>query len=129
MAKTRVFISFDYDHDETLKTFLVGQAKLPDSPFELADWSIKEHIDGDWKAKATTRIRAVDVVAVICGEHTDTATGVSAEVKIAQAEGKPYFLLNGYKDIVCKKPIAAKATDKLYKWTWDNLKSLIAGNR
>ena len=129
MAKTRVFISFDYDHDETLKTFLVGQAKLPDSPFELADWSIKEHIDGDWKAKATTRIRAADVVAVICGEHTHTASGVSAEVKIAQDEGKPYFLLNGYKDIVCKKPAAAKATDKLYKWTWDNLKSLIAGNR
>ena len=45
MAKKRVFISFDYDHDETLKTFLVGQAKLPDSPFDLADWSIKEAID------------------------------------------------------------------------------------
>jgi hypothetical protein len=71
----------------------------------------------------------VDVVAVICGEHTDKASGVSAEVKIAQDEDKPYFLLNGYKDIVCKKPTAAKATDKLYKWTWDNLKSLIAGNR
>lgn len=129
MAKTRVFISFDYDHDESLKNFLVGQAKLPDSPFELADWSIKEHIDGNWKAKATTRIRAVDVVAVICGEHTDTATGVSAEVKIAQDEGKPYFLLNGYKDIACKKPIAAKVNDKIYKWTWDNLKSLIGGDR
>lgn len=38
MAKTKVFISFDYDHDETLKEFLVGQSKLPDSPFELADW-------------------------------------------------------------------------------------------
>ncbi len=129
MAKKRVFISFDYDHDETLKTFLVGQAKLPDSPFELADWSIKEHIDGNWKAKATSRIRAVDVVAVICGKHTNTAAGVSAELQIAQTEGKPYFLLNGYKDVTCVKPTAAKASDKLYKWTWDNLKSLIAGNR
>lgn len=42
MSKKRVFISFDYDHDETLKTFLVGQSKLPDSPFELADWSINQ---------------------------------------------------------------------------------------
>jgi hypothetical protein len=129
LAKPRVFISFDYDHDESLKTLLVGQAKLPDSPFELADWSIKEHIDGDWKAKAAARIRAVDVVAVLCGKYTDTANGVSAEVKIAQDEGKPYFLLNGYKDIVCKKPVTARTTDKLYKWTWDNLKSLITGNR
>lgn len=129
MAKKRVFISFDYDHDAVLKEFLVGQAKLPDSPFELADWSIKEHIDGNWKAKATSRIRAVDVVAVICGINTNTAVGVSAEIAIAQAEGKPYFLLAGYKDKTNVKPTAAKATDKMYKWTWDNLKSLIAGNR
>ena len=36
MAKKRLFISFDYDHDETLKTFLVGQAKNEDSPFSLS---------------------------------------------------------------------------------------------
>lgn len=129
MAKQRVFISFDYDHDVILKEFLIGQAKLPDSPFELADWSIKEHIDEDWKGKARKRIRAVDTVAVICGEHTNTATGVSAEVKIAQEEAKPYFLLAGYKDKANVKPTAAKSTDKLYKWTWENLKSLIEGGR
>lgn len=129
MAKKRVFISFDYDHDETLKTFLVGQAKLPDSPFELADWSIKEHIDDNWKDKARTRIRSVDPVAVIRGEHTDSATGVSAELKIAQKENKPYFLLKGYSEKPYVKPKAAKSDDKIYKWTWNNLKSLIEGNR
>ena len=129
MGKNCVFVSFDYDHDVVLKEFLVGQAKLADSPFELADWSIKEHIDEDWKRKARTRIRAVDVVAVICGEHTNTATGVSAEVTIAQDESKPYFLLAGYKDKTNVKPKAAKSTDKLYKWTWENLKSLIEGGR
>jgi hypothetical protein len=129
MAKTRVFISFDYDHDIILKTFLVGQSKHEDSPFELADWSIKEHIDENWKAKARARIRAVDVVCVICGEHTETATGVSAELKIAQEEKKPYFLLKGYAEKVCKKPVAATNNDKIYKWTWDNLKTLIGGGR
>lgn len=129
MAKKRVFISFDYDHDSGLKTLLVGQAKYPDSPFELADWSIKEHIDGNWKDKARSRIRSVDVVAVICGEHTHTAVGVSAEIRIAQEEGKPYFLLKGYSERTCTRPTAAKASDKLYKWTWDNLKSLVHGGR
>jgi len=129
VAKTKVFISFDYDHDETLKDFLVGQARLPDSPFELADWSIKEAIDVRWKDKARTRIRSVDVVAVICGEHTNTATGVSAEVKIAQEERTPYFLLKGYSQKVCVKPIAALSTDKIYAWTWENLKVLIGGGR
>jgi hypothetical protein len=129
MAKKRVFISFDYDHDETLKTFLVGQSKHDDSPFELADWSIKEPISGDWKAKARTRIKGVDVVAVICGEHTDTAAGVSAELSIAQEEDVSYFLLKGYSDKTCVKPRAAKSDDKIYKWTWDNLKALIGGAR
>ena len=129
MAKTKVFISFDYDHDDSLKLLLVGQAKNPDSPFELADWSIKEHIDDNWKAKARTRIKSVDVVCVICGTHTNTATGVSAELKIAQEEGQPYFLLAGYTDKNCVKPTAAKATDSMYKWTWPNLKQLIKGDR
>jgi hypothetical protein len=128
-TKKRVFISFDYDHDETLKNFLVGQAKHPDSPFELSDWSIKESLSGNWKEKARSRIRSVDLLAVICGEHTDTAAGVSAEIKIAQEERVPYFLLNGYSDKSCKKPTAARDTDKIYRWTWDNLRSLIAGNR
>lgn len=129
MTKTRLFISFDYDHDEILKTFLVGQAKNADSPFDLADWSIKEHIDGNWKAKARSRIRAIDVVCVICGQNTDTATGVSAEVTIAQEEGKPYFLLNGYSGKAGLKPKSAKASDKVYDWTWDNLKKLVGGAR
>lgn len=127
--KKRVFISFDYDNDAILKNFLVGQAKHADSPFELADWSIKEHLTGDWETKARTRMRSVDIVAVICGEKTHTATGVSAEVRIAQQERIPYFLLNGYSDKVCTKPLAATATDKVYKWTWDNLKALIGGAR
>jgi hypothetical protein len=41
MAKARVFTGFDFDHDEDLRNLLVGQARLPDSPFELADWSVK----------------------------------------------------------------------------------------
>lgn len=129
MAKKRTFVSFDYDHDSFLKEALVGQAKNEDSPFELADWSIKEAISEDWKTKARTRIRSVDVVVVICGEHTDTASGVSAEVAIAQEGGVSYFLLQGYSDKTCVKPKAAKNTDSVYQWTWDNLKKLIGGAR
>jgi hypothetical protein len=129
MEKKKVFISFDYDNDEFLKIALVGQAKNEDSPFELSDWSIKEEITNQWKVKAHTRIKGVDLVAVICGEHTNTATGVSAELSIAQEENVPYFLLCGYSDKTCVKPTAAKATDKMYNWTWPNLKTLIGGGR
>ncbi len=129
MHRTKTFISFDYDHDVTLKNFLVGQAKKEDSPFNIIDMSIKAPIDDNWKKNARIRIKSCDVVVVICGEHTDTATGVSAEVKIAQEEGVSYFLLHGYADKLCKKPTTAKTSDKVYRWTWDNLKALIGGAR
>lgn len=129
MAKTRVFISFDFDHDDDLRTMLVGQAKNPDSPFDIADYSLKEALTGDWKKKIRERIKRVDQVIVICGEHTDTATGVSAELEITQEESISYFLLWGRPDKICVKPKAAIASDKIYKWTWDNLARLIAGDR
>lgn len=129
MAKVRVFISFDYDHDSDLKILLVGQAKNPDSPFEITDASVKEELSGDWKEKVRRRIKGVDQVIVICGQHTNRASGVNAEVTIAQEEQKPYFLLSGRKDKTCVKPKTAKPSDKMYDWTWDNLKKLIHGGR
>jgi hypothetical protein len=125
----RAFISFDYDHDKGAKEMLVGQAKHPDTPFSIADFSIKEPISSDWKAKARTRIKGCDLMIVLCGEYTHTATGVTAELEIALEEKVPYFLLAAYSDKTCIKPTNAKYDDKIYKWTWDNLKTLIAGKR
>ena len=127
--KKKVFISFDYDHDEELKGFLVAQAKNEDSPFSINDMSIKEAIDSNWKYYARQRIRNCDVVIVICGRYTDTAKGVTAELSITQEEGIPYFLLCGRSDGNVVKPLGAKYTDKIYKWSWDNLKALLNGCR
>jgi len=129
MARKRAFISFDFDHDEDLRNLLVGQAQNPDTPFDLADRSVKEPMTGDWKDKVRARIRNVDVVIFLCGEYTDSASGVSAELSIAQELGKPYFLLSGRADRICKRPKSAKDSDKMYNWTWENLKLLIGGAR
>lgn len=129
MAKVRVFTAFDFDHDEDLRNLLVGQSRHADSPFEMADWSVKEAMSGDWKEKVRRKIRCVDQVIIMCGEHTDKATGVSAELRITQEEGKPYFLLYGRSSKVCKKPLSARDNDKMYNWTWPNLKTLIGGGR
>ena len=127
MAKSRVFISFDYDNDKGIKELLVGQSKNSDTPFEIADWSIKDHLTGDWKEKARAKIKKTDQVVVLCGQHN--ATGVNAELKLAQEEGVSYFLLKGYKDKKCNFPSTSKSNDKMYEWTWDNLKKLIGGAR
>lgn len=129
MSKKRAYISFDFDHDSDLKILLVGQARNPDSPFEIVDMSIKEVISDNWKASARRRIKSCDVVIVICGQYTNTASGVSAELRIAQEEGVPYFLLAGRSQMRNVKPKAANDSDKIYTWSWDNLKLLIAGRR
>ena len=123
----RAFISFDYDHDNDLRNALVGQAKYPKSPFEIVDASVRRHLRGDWEKQARNRIRRADLVIVICGEHTHKAEGVAIEVKIAQEEGKPYFLLRGHKDRRCTKPTTALGSDEMHEWTWDNLRRLIEG--
>ena len=125
----RVFISFDYDNDSDLKNALVGQARFTDSPFEIADWSVKEPFSGNWQAKVERRMNRTSVVAVICGHRTQTAKGVAAEVKIAQQLGKPYFLLAGRSKGYNTKPTTATPQDKIYSWTWGNLKLLLAGRR
>lgn len=129
MAMKRAFISFDFDHDVDLRDLLAGQARHPDSPFEIKDRSLKEPLTGDWKEKVRRRMDNVDVVIVICGEHTHLAAGVAAELTIAREKGKPYFLLWGRNGKDCTRPTSAPSMDKIYKWTWDNLKSLIGGAR
>jgi hypothetical protein len=127
--KKRAFISFDYDNDEDLRTLLVGQSRHPNSPFEIKDRSIKEHLPGDWKNKVFCRMNNVDVVIVICGEKTHLAQGVTEELKIEREKRKPYFLLQGRLNKTCTKPISASQADKMYKWSWDNLDQLIKGYR
>ena len=79
MAMKRAFISFDFDHDEELRDALVGQAKNPDSPFEIADWSVHEPFDDNWRQRVRGRIRRTDLTIVICGEYTHDASRPSEE--------------------------------------------------
>ncbi len=129
MAVKRAFISFDFDHDEDLRNLLIGQASHPDTPFEIKDRSIREPLTGDWRDKVRRRMDNIDIVIVICGEWTHTATGVAVEVTIAREENRPYFLLWGRNGKSCTKPTSAFESDKVYTWTWEDLKSLIGGAR
>ncbi|MGD1085316.1 MAG: TIR domain-containing protein [Verrucomicrobiota bacterium] len=125
----RAFISFDYDYDADAKLLLAGQAKLPESPFEFKDGSVKDHLTGDWKDKVRRRMDNIDLVIVLCGQWTHRASGVAEELNIAREKNIEYFLLAAYADKNCTKPTTALESDKVYKWTWDNLKALIGGAR
>ena len=125
MAKKKVFISFDFDNDKTLKEFIIGQAKHPDTPFEIVDFSLKEAApESDWLAKARTAISKSEVFMVMLGSKTRWAPGVLKEIKLADELSKQKFQIIGYKD--GSEDWAVPNGGRVYIWNWDNLKKLLS---
>jgi len=123
MAKKRVFISFDFDNNQNLKNLLVGQAKNPDSPFEILDWSLKESApQWDWENKAEAKIKNVDIVVVITGTNTYRASGVLKEIALARKHNKKVVQIKPQET----NPYRVVDAGVLYDWTWDNLKLLLS---
>lgn len=125
MDKKKVFVSFDYDNDKTLKEFIIGQAKHDDSPFQVIDFSLKEAApEKDWLAKARTAISRAEVFIVMLGPKTKNAPGVLKEVKIANDLNKTKFQLIGYKD--GSEDWGVTNAGRVYRWNWENLKNLLS---
>lgn len=122
MNKTPVYISFDYDYDKRLKEFIIGQSKLPDSPFQVIDHSIKVAMPGDWVADAEKRIKKSEVVLVMVGEHTHNAQGVKKEVALARKHDIKVVQIIGYKN---SNPTPVNDAGRLYSWNWENLKNIL----
>ena len=125
MAKKKVFVSFDFDNDKILKEFIIGQAKLKDSPFDVADHSLKEAApEKNWLDKATVAIKRSDVMIIMLGPKTKSARGVLKEVKVVNELGKTRFQIIGYRD--GSADWAVPNGGRTYSWDWDNLKKLLA---
>jgi hypothetical protein len=125
VAKTKLFVSFDFDNDQKLRDFIIGQAKLADSPFEVQDYSLKEAApEKDWEAKARAAIGRADKFVVMLGPKTVDAPGVLKEVAMALELDKPRFQIIGYKD--GSTDWSVPGGGRVYSWNWDNLKKLLA---
>ncbi len=125
MTKKRVFVSFDFDNDKALRDFMIGQARLPDSPFEVIDHSLKEaQPEKHWETKARMAINRAEVFMVLLGPTTTRASGVLKEVSIASDLGKPRFQIirhqHGTSDW------AVPGAGRRYRWSWQNLKRLLS---
>ena len=118
-------MSYDFDNDKTLKDFIIGQAKLADSPFEVSDLSLKEAApERDWAAKAKAAISRADKFIIMLGSKTRFASGVKKEVAMAKELGKSRFQVIGYKG--GSDTWAVDDGGRTYSWDWDNLKKLLA---
>jgi hypothetical protein len=125
VAKTKVFISFDFDNDRVLRDFIIEQARRPDSPFEMQDHSLKEAAPAkDWEAKARAAISRAEQFIVMLGPKTVDAPGVLKEVAMALELDKPRFQIIGYNN--GSSSWAVPGGGRVYSWDWANLKKLLA---
>ena len=125
MPNVRIFMSFDRDNDEDLHDLLLEQSRRQSSGFEISARSEAATMTDRWDEKVRRQISQVDEVIVICGEHTAASVQVNAELRIAQEEQKPYFLLWGRRERMCTKPAGSKRDDSMYSWTWEILQDQI----
>lgn len=118
MSVVNVFVSFDLEHDRDLCDLLVEQSANGRLGFEVTGQSERRRETDPEYDRARRKIREANQVIVICGEHTEDCEGVFSELRIAQEEKKPYFLLWGRRDTMCSKPEGTKSTEGMYGWTY-----------
>lgn len=124
-SSVRVFTSVDLDHDEDLLGVLLAQSQQVSSRFEIVARSAPGEMTERWCERLRREIEQADEVIVICGEHTESSPRVSAELRMAQAGKKPYFLLWGRRERMCTKPLGARSDDGMYRWTWDTVQQQV----
>jgi hypothetical protein len=125
MPNVRIFMSFDRDNDEDLHDLLLEQSRRQSSGFEISARSEATTMSDRWDERVRRQISDADEVIVICGEHTASSVRMNAELRIAQEEQKPYFLLWGRRERMCTKPAGSKRDDSMYSWTWEILQDQI----
>jgi hypothetical protein len=114
-VSTCVYVSFDVRHDLELYERLRDQSVM--AGFTVSSGSETRFAAEVWDARLRRRIRDADQMIVICGQHSDASQCMSEEIRIAQEEGTPYFLLWGRRDVMCTKPTGAKNAEGMYNWT------------
>ena len=124
MASRRLYVSFDFDHDDELRGSFLAQARRH-APHTIVDCSLPAAIDGKWTREARARIAQADIVVFICGVNTHSANGVEAEMTLTRQLRKCYFLLQGRPHRTCTKPRNARGSDVVQRWSWRRINRLL----
>ena len=124
MGTRRLYLSFDFDHDDELRGSFLAQARRY-SPHAIVDCSLPAAVDGNWTREARSRIAQAHVVVFICGENTHSAKGVEAEMTLTRQLRKRYFLVKGRRHGTCTRPRNARRSDFLHRWSWSRINRLL----
>ena len=126
MITPRVFVSFDFDNNETEKHLFVGQAKSSKTPFNIEDWSSKSSLpQSQWERLIEEKIRKTNLVIVLVGMNMSSATGVAKEIAFAGTNNVPVFgvYVDGANS-VSNLPTGLPR-NRVITWKWDSMASAI----
>jgi len=126
MNNPRVFISFDYDHNDQSKIAFVGQSKNSKTPFTINDWSSKSSLlQKEWEDKIKEKINKTNMVIVLVGKYMASASGVVKEIKMAKDLNVPFFgVYVGDADSNSNLPSGLRQ-GRTIRWTWDGVANAI----
>lgn len=126
MANPRAFISFDFDNNSTEKLLFAGQAKNSRTPFNIEDWSSKESLpQKEWEELIKSKINKCNMLIVLVGKKTHTATGVVKEIAFAKNQDVPVFgVYVGGADSTTTLPTELQR-NRTIDWDWDDIASAI----
>ena len=116
MATINIFVSFEFDKDNSLKNDFYGQAKTRTN-HRIRNCSLNEaYPDDRWQQKARAAIEQCDVMIILIGQDTHNAPGIKTEVRIARRLRKPIFQIkprrrdyNGVEGV------------ELIRWKWQRI--------
>ena len=121
MAKVGVFFSYEYDRDKELYGSFFAQAK-DESRHAIRNYSLdKVHPPKDWEEEAEKRIAQCNLVIVVIGQDTHSATGVEEEVEIAKRLDKPIFQIQPQK----QNYGGLDGAGEIILWDWDKIDAKI----
>lgn len=122
MANPRAFISFDFDNDKDYKELFAGQAKNSKTPFDIQDWSSKSHLpQSQWEKEIKDKINKCNMLIVLVGTKTHSATGVVKEIGFAKVQNVPIFgVYVGNAGASTTLPDGL-ARGRVVEWNWDKI--------
>src|SRR5437764_3747891 len=126
MVVPRAFISFDFTHDERWRNLFVGQGKLPDTPWEIADWSSKEALaQSKWEQIIKDKINRCNMVIVLVGRHMASAAGVAKEIQMAKVQNVPVFGVYVDGANTSSYLPTELQSNRTINWTWPNVAAAV----
>lgn len=116
--KNRIFVSYYYDKDRTLKRLLKAWSKNDKFDIEFedmsADISLATKTDDELEQELTTRINESDIVLVLIGSSTHSRKWVNYEVREAVRLAKPIVAVKQSKSDIAPKELKGVGASWVY---------------